>query len=99
MLLGAWWDLLLGRSEEFDSALEAKLRTTKADVITECEGFVSVLSAFVLEGLLSCFEVGEEVTKFLFWILKVWIKFQLKKIMLCDNYDKLSSTNILHFKK
>ena len=37
MLLGAWWDLLLGRSEECDAELEAKLRTNKADMIVESD--------------------------------------------------------------
>ena len=49
MLLGAWWDLLLGQSEECDVRLEAKLRTNKDDVIVECEGVN-------FEGLLPCFE-------------------------------------------
>ena len=61
MLLGAWWDLLLSESEECDVALEAKLRTKKADVIVECEGIT-------FEGLLPCFEEREGVTKLLFLV-------------------------------
>ena len=59
--LGAWWDLLLGQSEECDAPLEAKLRTNKTDVIVECEAFVAVLYGI----LLPCFRTREGVTKFL----------------------------------
>ena len=65
-LLGAWWDFLLGQSEEFDAALEAKLRTNKANVIVEREKFVVVPSSVGLKGILPCFGAGEGVTKFLF---------------------------------
>ena len=37
MLVGSWWDLLLGRIEEWDAALEAKARANKAHVIVERE--------------------------------------------------------------
>ena len=36
-VLGAWWDLLLGRSKVWDSALEAKVKSTKVDTTLECE--------------------------------------------------------------
>ena len=38
MLLGTWWELLLGRSEEWDIALEVKVRANEDDVVVECEG-------------------------------------------------------------
>ena len=46
------------------------MRTNEADAIAECEGFFAVLYAVLLEGLLSCFDVGEEVTTFLLFILE-----------------------------
>ena len=61
MLLVAWWDLLLGRSEDFDASLEAKLWTNKYDVIVEWEGVT-------FECLLPCLEEGEGVTKFFFLV-------------------------------
>ena len=40
MLLGAWWDLLLTRSEEYDAGLEATFKITKADVTAEFDSKV-----------------------------------------------------------
>ena len=61
MLLGVWWDLLLGRSEEWDAALEAKVRAKKDDVVVACLGLT-------FEGLLPYFEEVEGVTKLLFLV-------------------------------
>ena len=54
MLLGSWWDLLLGRSEECDAALEAKSRTNNADAIVQCEEVT-----FELEGFNFSLDRGE----------------------------------------
>ena len=63
MLLGVWWDLLSGRSEEYDASLEVKLRTNKSDVIVECE-------EVTFEGRLLYFEAEEGVTKFLLLVVE-----------------------------
>ena len=65
--------------DECDATLEAKLRTSKADMIAEYEELVAFLSEVRLEGLLPCFEEGEEVTKFLLLVLRgVVVLFRLK---------------------
>ena len=61
MFLGTWWDIMLGRSEEHDEWLEAKVRANKADMIIECE-------EVTFEGLLPCFDAAEGVTKFPFLV-------------------------------
>ena len=64
MMLCAWWDLLLGRKDEFDAALEVKLSTNKSDVVAECGGLAVVACAVVLEGILPFFCAGEKAEKF-----------------------------------
>ena len=64
VLLGARWYLLLGQSEEWDVALEAKLSINKSDVIVEREESFVVQSVVRLEGVLPCFGTEEEVTNF-----------------------------------
>ena len=58
ILLGTWWDLLLGRSKECDAALEAKLRINKADAIVECEE-----ENFQVEGFNPSLDGGEGVIR------------------------------------
>ena len=62
MLLGAWLDLLLGRSEVWDAALEAKVKATKADVTLECEECEEVI--FEADMFDSSFNTGEGVASF-----------------------------------
>ena len=69
MLVGAWRVFLLCLNYECDSSLEAKLRTNKADVTVKNKNLFVALSKVGLEGLLSCSEAGEGVTKFLLLVL------------------------------
>ena len=64
MLLGAWWDLLLGRSEEFDEALEDNVRANKADSIVWCEE-----ANFQVEDFNPSLDGGEGVTRLLLEII------------------------------
>ena len=64
IFLGARWDLLLGRSEACDSALEAKVKSTKADATLEYEE-----ATFEVEGVDSSFDGVEGVIKLLLAII------------------------------
>ena len=63
IFLGAWWDLLLGRSEAWYPSLEAKLRFTKADVALECNQSEEL--TFEVDGFDSSFDSGEGVIRFI----------------------------------
>ena len=69
MLLGVWWVLILVLKDECDAVLKDKLRTNKDNVNAECEYSCPALSEVVLDGLLSCSEVREGVTKFILLVL------------------------------
>ena len=62
MFVVAWWNLLLGRSDTCNSALESKLKVTIADATVEYDGCEE--ATFEFGFFILSLGTGEGVTKF-----------------------------------